>query len=578
MAFLFLTWVAACHISNYREFAPDDAFITYIYGRNLAEGNGLYYNPRDTEPTEGFSSLLHVFLVAAGYVFKVEGLTTTRALNSLAFGIIGILIAGGAARLCHERVAAVLPYAIVVMLLAFCVKDTRMHLASGLETIIHTGIHAALFLWAVSLLYGSSTKGLKVVQGVMLLFLLGISRPDGLTLGVLFLIVAAALTYFLKDAQKKRSVLFTTIFTLAGLAVVFLIYLFVKFRYFGYVLPNPYYVKAHHAIFGSAVPLFPGWKETSLFFMTRCFPLLLISWVFFWLGKGSNPLIRDALAFLIPGVLAAGAYALSIHEVSFGHRFEFPMLVPFAVLLTCAIFCLSRRVKRATRGVFFVVVALGCLALNPGWPPFAGWVRHPMRSAMGWVNYVPQQSALARIGLDLAETALGQEAVILLSGAGQVPYYSRYYAIDWIGLNTNRLSGRTPLSLDEVWAYIDGFHPDVIYSLLPPADRDSSGKEHDPGFNSPAVQGFLRGHSCSLFRYWDAQRLEDMFYREMRYIRAHYVFGAAYLLQENGAVILYVRRDSPCRDKILGVLQHSKRSDSPDRLLARYVTDVAELR
>lgn len=576
-AFLFLMWVAACHISNYREFAPDDAFITYIYGRNLAEGNGFYYNPRDSEPTEGFSSLLHVLLVATGYLLNVDGLTTTRALNALIYGVIGILIAGGAARLCREKTAVLLPSSIIVMLLAFSVKDTRMHLCSGMETMIHTGIHAAVLLWTVSLLYGSFRRWFMVAQGVVLFFLLSISRPDGLTLGVLYLFLAAILSWFSSDTPRKRVVLSTDFLTWGGLAVLFCIYLLVKFLYFGYLLPNPYYVKTHHAIFGSVVPTFPGWKETGLFFVARCLPLLLISLVLFWLGKGSIVLIRDGLAFLVPGVLAAAAYALTIHEVSFGYRFEFPMLVPFAVLLTCAVFHLARRTKRVMKGALFVAIALTCLALNPGWFPFAGWVRHPMRSAIGWINYVPQQSPLARIGLDLAETHLEQNAVILLSGAGQVPYYSRYYAIDWIGLNTNRLSGRTPMSLDEVWAYIDGFQPDVIYSLLPPADRGVSDKTYDPGFNSPAVQGFLRGHSCSLFRYWDRERLEEMFYKEMCYVREHYVFGAAYLLQENGAVILYVRKNSPFRDCILGVLYGSKRSDPPSSLITRYVTDVSEL-
>ena len=53
----------------FRNWTPDDAFISFEYARNLAEGNGLVFN--DGERVEGFSNLLWTLLLAA--VHRVGG-------------------------------------------------------------------------------------------------------------------------------------------------------------------------------------------------------------------------------------------------------------------------------------------------------------------------------------------------------------------------------------------------------------------------------------------------------------------------------------------------------------------------
>src|SRR5436189_992982 len=51
---------------HYAGWMDDDAFISFRYAQNLAEGNGLVFNPG--ERVEGYTNFLWVLLLAAGDV------------------------------------------------------------------------------------------------------------------------------------------------------------------------------------------------------------------------------------------------------------------------------------------------------------------------------------------------------------------------------------------------------------------------------------------------------------------------------------------------------------------------------
>jgi len=198
-------------------------------------------------------------------------------------------------------------------------------------------------------------------------------------------------------------------------------------------------------------------------------------------------------------------------------------------------------------------------------PPILNWLSHPRSAATVWLEGRNQGNALERLGLDLAETGLGQRATILLSGAGQVPWHSRFRAIDWIGLNDNVLSGREPLSIEEVWRYIESQKPDVVYSILPPAAPGSTSRDEDPSFRSASVQRTLAGRGSALFSHWDPARFAEMVWREMIFVRDRCELGAAYEL--GGAwgdawwLYAYVCNDSPHREVLMSALRGSERAD-----------------
>ncbi|MGH9175883.1 MAG: hypothetical protein ACRD1H_16075, partial [Vicinamibacterales bacterium] len=283
--------------------------------------------------------------------------------------------------------------------------------------------------------------------------------------------------------------------------------------------------------------------------------------------------IRAVGVVLLPVAGVIVLYARAIHESAYGFRYEYPYLL---VLFGCAGLLLAELWKQSRR-TFAWAIVVGIAWMPPllrlSQPETVSALLGPWHSAVQWVTTDYEGDALGKLGRDLGETGLEQRAVILLGGAGQVPYYSRFKAIDWIGLNDTRLSGRFPLTIDEVWQYIESKNPDVIYSVFPPATPGMHDYRQDPVFQSPSVQSSLSGNGSELIANWNRDRLAEMFYREMQYIRDRCEFGAAYALEGNWALFAYVRKDSPHRDVIQGVLRRSQRADWKSDLTALYLTD-----
>jgi hypothetical protein len=215
--------------------------------------------------------------------------------------------------------------------------------------------------------------------------------------------------------------------------------------------------------------------------------------------------------------------------------------------------------------------ALPLLASDPG-APIGRWLAHPRSSATSWwPEHVPG-NALSRLGRDLGETALGQDATILLSGAGQVPWFSRLRALDWIGLNLNRASGREAMSVAELWSYLDAQQPDLAFSILPPAAPGSTRPEDDPNFQSAHVRRTRAGRGSALFQHWDSRNVEESFWREMVWLRDRCEFVASYRLGDAWGepwwVLVYVRSDSPHAALLREAFARSKRADRTGEDLA----------
>jgi hypothetical protein len=68
-----------------------------------------------------------------------------------------------------------------------------------------------------------------------------------------------------------------------------------------------------------------------------------------------------------------------------------------------------------------------------------------------------------------------------------------------------------------------------------------------------------------------------MAFREMKYIRDHYVFGAAYRTEADWFLFAYVRRDSEHGPLILSTLRASASADRSD-LSSLYLADPRKIR
>lgn len=564
----YLGWIAGRVLSGSADFVVDDTFITLRYASHLGSGYGLRFNTSDPAPVEGFSSLLHVLLLATASG-RQDLLVAARQLAWLAFLLQPLILGLAFARATGVAWDRGLGVGIALQLGLLWLPDTRLHLASGMETPVFMACVAGVAGWTLCALERerSSRAGL-VAAGAIVLGLATLARPEGgalalASLGTLFLVRARE--DGLRGALDAPVLVRTGALFLLGLGLYWLW----KQAVFGHWLPNAYYVKSDNRIFGSRGALLPGLAETWSF--VRLYgPAALGAALLALAASRFRAAGWRALAATLPGLAIVALYTRAIHEQAFGHRYEFPYLVYVQLLLGFALCtAFSRSLARVAPLLLLAAVAgtqLGPAASLP-------------RSATGWRSFGLYDVSFAHewLGRDLARTRLGERATILLSGAGAVPFFSRFRCIDWVGLNDDRLSGREALSLDQVWDYLESFQPDVVYSVFPPASTGIDTAGRDPAFRSEPVRRVLAGYGSKLFKYWDRARLAEMVHREMLFVRDHYEFGAAYPTGQGFWLIAYVRRDSPHREVILEALRSSRHSDLSTDLRPLYVNDPRRL-
>jgi hypothetical protein len=582
LALLFLGWFLACRTNVMRDSAFDDAFITYVYGRNLAEGHGLRYNASDAAPSAGASSSVAVFAAAAAHAAGLDPLRVTRALGVVLLLLMGLAFGFVAARLTRAPPAVGVLCGLAAVFALGLIEETGVHLGSGMETVLFTAMHGLAVAWAAWMVGRERRLGLVGgLASAALLALLMLTRPEGGLLAIGYL-GAIAMARSLGGGVRGL------VDELRGLLPVAVPYValvvgLVAWRqvYYGDIFSNPYYVKAHNGIFGSAGHPLPGFEVTWRFLVVRYVPLLALT-VATAVAIGVDGRARKRAAWLLlPGALIVAAYSKAIHEMAGGFRYEFPMLVPLFGALALALTHLYGLSRTRFAAVMTAGLVLPTIVAGQR-PTLLNWALHARSSATTWLAVdAPQSNALARLGLDLRSTGLGQDATILLSAAGMIPWYSGFRAIDWIGLNNDFMSGRDERTLDEVWAYLGGEEPDVVFSILPPATPGIEHRADDANFMSANVQTTLYGRGSALFEHWNGELVAEMFWREMKYARDHCEFGACYKLGDAWGddwwVFVYVRRDSPHRDVLQDMFAQSTRVSSGHELPSVFAFDPRTL-
>lgn len=573
---LFVVWAASVSATKLIWPGSDDTFITFIYARNLASGHGLVYNATEGKPTEGFSSTLHVLLLSLADKAGLDLLVASRGLAILAFVLIPVLIATGVAAACRVPLSLALAAALTLHLGYLFSPATSLHLNSGMETTLFMAVAAGLASWTLAEFRPPREPGklrpVALVAGAAALSLTLIARPEGA-----FLAAGALAVLALGRGGGCRRPAFLRDRTLVAASALFVTFLalFLAWKqwYFGYLLPNPYYVKSSHAVMGSTRHFLPGLAHTTAF-ARACGPAAAGTAALLLLFRAVRVQWQLLAAVAAPGLITVALYARFIHEVAFGHRYEYPLLVYLQVALTAGAvlaFRGSARGNLLSAGLPALVVLARLGPLNFPDMDVLLWTRQTVDTTGSSVGIWP--------GKDLERTGLGPQASILTSAAGEIPFRSRFRAIDSIGLNTNALSGRTPLTVREAWEFIEARRPDVVLSALPPASPTGGFSGNDPVLNALAVRRALRGSGSELAKFRDKEKQREFVLNEMRHLRDHYQLGAAYPLGKRPPswLLLYVRKDSPFRDRILATLRASARADHDSDLSPYFGNDPRRL-
>jgi hypothetical protein len=332
-----LTFVVLAFAGLVRAFAPhtvDDAWITFRYSRQWAEGHGPYFNPG--EHVEGYSNFLLMAVMAQ--VIRVAGADAALPVAK-GIGLASSLLAIVGTGLLARRAAAGARWAdvagITAAALVACSTGFAYHAMSGLET----ALYACLLTWGVAGL--ASERDGPVMLGGLTLAAAVLARPEAPLVCAIACGVALAARARAERVRMPPGAASWRALWIATLLVVTAVLGQLAFRrwvYDGEWLPNTFYAKAG----GSGDRI--GYVSDALR-APFAGPLGLLLALAGWLLGG-----RAARVSIVPAIVGVVGGALPL--VTGGdwmpaHR----LVVPYVPLLAVTVsFGWARLLARARRG------------------------------------------------------------------------------------------------------------------------------------------------------------------------------------------------------------------------------------
>ncbi|MCR6484119.1 hypothetical protein M8542_14955 [Amycolatopsis sp. OK19-0408] len=370
-------------------FTIDDAFISFRYSANLAAGHGPVWNVEGPR-VEGFTNFAWVVWSGLGAVLGVALPFFTKVTSLvLGLGTLYLLIREG-----HRRAGLT---GVLVGAGAYVVfLPTYFHITAGLETAAFAAVLLRVVVLGLRVL---GNERVRTWEPPVLLLLLGMLRPEGVLAALPVFVL-----WFVRSTGRAR-------WLWSGAAVVVGAGYFVwRWRFYGQLLPNTFYVKFGH--------LDSGWlwtKHTTLLLL----PLLLLTLSLVLRRATRGPGILLVVTVAVTYV----TYAVSGPTMDYLDRFA-DHAIP--------VLCLGAGLAAGTLKPRLVGAVLGLVAV--GWSAVAGATPPDLAAA---ANYGPDlQRAHVAIGKGLAEAEVPAQARSLaVTDAGAIPYYSGWQSIDYIGLN-----------------------------------------------------------------------------------------------------------------------------------------------
>jgi arabinofuranosyltransferase len=211
----------------------DDAFISFRYARNLAEGNGLVFNPG--ERVEGYTNFLWTVIIAIGMKVGISPLISSLVLSLASYAAIIFFLTWLVDRLAPTNSVVIVSLAAVATAQSYIMASFG---TSGLETMFAAAL-------ALGMLVSASLKRFALAGTLGILATL--SHPDHLlyyaALGLALLLDPETLRRPLvwwTDKERRRQLLGFA----APFFLLFLPYFLGRWAYYGQFYPNTYYAKS----------------------------------------------------------------------------------------------------------------------------------------------------------------------------------------------------------------------------------------------------------------------------------------------------------------------------------------------
>jgi len=434
-------------------FVTDDAYISFVYSRNLAEHGELSFNLG--HPVEGYTNFLWTVILGLLMILGIAPELSSRVLGTAcALATLYVVF-----RVMERALGRKTPWAAVPPLLLAASSGFACWTSGGLETQLFT----LLCVVALDGLVATEEDPRALRRAGIALALAAMTRPEGLlvaaVLGVVRL-VCNVLARRTNDAVSGRGVLAlparlvgrTELVAAAWFLGIWAPWFAWRWWYYGYPFPNTYYVKAsgpwanpamaHEMWQHGAYYLWVWLKQTHLVYVL---PIALVG-----LGAVRPRTPRFVLA-LACALLAAVylPYAASVGGDFMGlHRFIMPMFVVGAIAVVLGLEWIAARLPRPRESAIAIAVVLvGAFAVTQiqltresvRWGNFAA--DHGVIDTPAFLMvYTEDRAAIGRA----MESCFQPDDFSIFGGAGAQPYYGRMRGIDVFGLVSDRIAHEEP--------------------------------------------------------------------------------------------------------------------------------------
>lgn len=395
----------------------EDAYITFRYARNFAEGAGVGVWNVGQAPVEGATSFLWMLVLGTGMQIGISPFLLSKAIGlSSLLGILLLLAllsrsaaAGGDERTSRAALGAAVLTALYIPLAWYSV--------TGMETTFFSLLVAMVVVSVVAMRRGF---GWVLIDSTTVLLLV-LVRPEG----ILFAIFLALYKIFCGYKDSARFIPLS-VFTIAVVGVEAY-----RLVHFGDLLPNTYYAKAT----GGSMEFFLDFGTSYVHdFLKNSWPIWLVLSVGGYIAWRRRDWIRpEPMLALVVGIYFAYVLKIGGDPVS-----AFPLWRHFVHIAPVWLFLAGAAISRLGRdNVRTVALAafIGLLTAATMWKETfipASWqlgldpgfgIRQPDNAYFDFVNRFSDS-----------------KQVVAVSLAGQWGWYVPLTAIDMLGLNNRHVA------------------------------------------------------------------------------------------------------------------------------------------
>jgi hypothetical protein len=389
------------------DFEHDDAYISYRYAWNWTHGLGPVYNRG--ERVEGYSNFLWVALLAVASRIGLDIVDTSRMLGTLSCFALVCLTYFFLSRVLLRGMRLALAGAAAIALHAGVAVWAR----SGLETMPFT----LVVLGAQTCFLREHARGARHVRSGILFASAALLRADGLVY------MAATVLFLCIAVRTPRRAAGLAL----GFALLFVPWFLWRYSYYGFLLPNSYYLKTGGDLFQQLRGLHYTYNFVVPFGGALLFALPLGLLAF-------RDALRDRIRlFLGVNVILAGAYVVWVGGDHMPMARFFVPAVPaiMILLLETTVEIEARLCGSSARQRRWIAASLVACIVTAGLLPTFNRRRVPTSHAITSRTFT-RQCALAG---EWFRAHVEADKLLATAPAGAVAFHSRLRVVDMLGVN-----------------------------------------------------------------------------------------------------------------------------------------------